>query len=80
MTDILIRGAGLLGTSLGLALSQTGARTHLEDLDPSVVATAVAMGAGSVKRWMASETITPTATSSSTALAREARMVALRRP
>ena len=43
MTDILIRGAGLLGTSLGLALSQTGARTHLEDLDPSVVATAVAM-------------------------------------
>ena len=47
MTDILIRGAGLLGTSLGLALSQTGARTYLEDLDPSAVGTAVAMGAGS---------------------------------
>ena len=47
MTDILIRGAGLLGTSLGLAVSQTGARTFLEDRDPRAVATAVAMGAGS---------------------------------
>jgi len=47
MTDILIRGAGLLGTSLGLAVSQTGARTFLEDKDPRAVATAVAMGAGS---------------------------------
>lgn len=47
MTRILIRGAGLLGTSLGLALSQTGAEVHLEDLDPSAVKTAVAMGAGS---------------------------------
>lgn len=46
MTDILIRGAGLLGTSLGLALSQTGARTFLEDRDPGAVATAVGMGAG----------------------------------
>ena len=40
----------------------------------------VAMGAGSAKRWIASETITPTATSSSTALASEASTVALRRP
>ncbi|HQR79690.1 MAG TPA: prephenate dehydrogenase [Actinomycetota bacterium] len=47
MTDILIRGAGLLGTSLGLALSQTGVRTYLEDVNPSAVRTAVAMGAGS---------------------------------
>lgn len=47
MTDIVIRGAGLLGTSLGLALSQTGARTFLEDRDPDAVRTAVGMGAGS---------------------------------
>ncbi len=47
MTEILIRGAGLLGTSLGLALSQTGAVVHLEDLDPKTVRTAEAMGAGS---------------------------------
>ncbi len=57
MTDILIRGAGLLGTSLGLALSQTGARTHLEDLDPSVVATAVAMGAGSAEPCAAPDVV-----------------------
>src|SRR5690606_10768902 len=49
MTDILIRGAGLLGTSLGLALSQTGAAVHLEDLDPKAVRTAQAMGAGSAQ-------------------------------
>lgn len=47
MTDILIRGAGLLGTSLGLALSQTSARTFLEDVDAGAVRTAVGMGAGS---------------------------------
>lgn len=46
MTEILIRGAGLLGTSLGLALSQTGARTYLEDVDPAAVRTAVSLGAG----------------------------------
>lgn len=46
MTDVLIRGVGLLGTSLGLALTQTGARTFLEDVDPQAVKTAVAMGAG----------------------------------
>lgn len=43
---VLIRGAGLLGTSLGLALTQTGARVHLEDVDATTVATAEAMGAG----------------------------------
>src|SRR5690606_24187233 len=57
MTDILIRGAGLLGTSLGLALSQTGARTYLEDLDPSAVATAVAMGAGSDAHCLAPDVV-----------------------
>ena len=46
MTEILIRGAGLLGTSLGLGLTETGANVHLEDLDPEAVRTAVAMGAG----------------------------------
>ena len=40
------QGAGLLGNLLGLALSQTGARTFLEDRDPGAVATAVGMGAG----------------------------------
>lgn len=49
MTQILVRGAGLLGTSLGLALSQTGAQVHLEDLEPQAVDTAVSMGAGSAQ-------------------------------
>jgi prephenate dehydrogenase len=43
---VLIRGAGLLGTSLGLALNQIGAEVFLEDLDPTVVGVAVSMGAG----------------------------------
>lgn len=47
MTTVLIRGVGLLGTSLGLALSQTGASIHLSDLDPEAVRTAEGMGAGS---------------------------------
>ena len=42
--------------------------------------TPVEMAAGSARRRIDSETITPTATSSMTALAREARIVALRRP
>lgn len=44
---VLIRGAGLLGTSLGLALTELGEQVFLEDLDQSAVATAAAMGAGS---------------------------------
>lgn len=36
-----------MGTSLGLALTETGIRTFLEDRDPDAVATAVNMGAGS---------------------------------
>lgn len=43
---VLIRGVGLLGTSLGLALTQLGARVYLEDLDPGTVAVAEGMGAG----------------------------------
>lgn len=46
---VLIRGAGLLGTSLGLALTQTGAQVFLEDLDEAAVAVAVGMGAGSAQ-------------------------------
>ncbi|MCU0298673.1 MAG: prephenate dehydrogenase [Candidatus Nanopelagicales bacterium] len=46
MSDVLVRGVGLLGTSLGLALSQTGMHATLEDLDPDAVRTAVGMGAG----------------------------------
>lgn len=57
MTDILIRGAGLLGTSLGLALSQTDARPFLEDLDPAAVATAAAMGAGTAAECAAPEVV-----------------------
>ncbi len=43
---VLIRGAGLLGTSLGLALTQTGAQVFLEDVDPAAVRVAEGMGAG----------------------------------
>lgn len=46
---VLIRGAGLLGTSLGLALTQTGAEVCLEDLDETAVQVAVGMGAGSAQ-------------------------------
>jgi prephenate dehydrogenase len=46
MTDVLVRGAGLLGTSLGLALTQSGVDVFLEDVDPGAVRTAVGMRAG----------------------------------
>lgn len=45
MSDVLIVGAGLLGTSLGLALSPSR-RVALHDTSPAHLATAVAMGAG----------------------------------
>lgn len=44
---VLVRGAGLLGTSLGLALTEVGAEVFLEDLDPAAVRMAEGMGAGS---------------------------------
>lgn len=47
--NILIRGVGLLGTSLGLALTELGEQVFLEDLDPAAVSTAAAMGAGSAQ-------------------------------
>lgn len=44
---VLVVGAGLLGTSLGLALRRAGVAVHLADRDPDTVAAAVARGAGS---------------------------------
>ena len=43
----LVRGVGLLGTSLGLALTEIGVEVFLEDVDARAVATATGMGAGS---------------------------------
>ena len=48
MTDpVLIVGTGLVGTSLGLALSAADRDVRLLDLDPDALATAVSLGAGS---------------------------------
>ncbi|HSK55349.1 MAG TPA: prephenate dehydrogenase [Jiangellales bacterium] len=44
---VLVVGAGLLGTSLGLALRREGVAVHLRDRNPDTVAAAVARGAGS---------------------------------
>ena len=44
---VLVRGVGLLGTSLGLALTEIGVEVFLEDVDARAVATATGMGAGS---------------------------------
>nr|MBA3720564.1 prephenate dehydrogenase/arogenate dehydrogenase family protein [Nocardioidaceae bacterium] len=50
MTDpVLIVGTGLVGTSLGLALSAAGRDVRLLDLDLAALATAVALGAGSTE-------------------------------
>jgi prephenate dehydrogenase len=43
---VLIVGAGLLGTSLGLALRRHGVEVLLSDLNPEHVRTATALGAG----------------------------------
>lgn len=43
---VLVVGSGLLGTSIGLALRRAGVHVWLDDSDPSVVAEAVALGAG----------------------------------
>jgi prephenate dehydrogenase len=43
---VLVVGAGLLGTSLGLALRRAGITVHLTDRDLDTVAAAVARGAG----------------------------------
>jgi prephenate dehydrogenase len=43
-------GTGLIGTSLGLALTRHGVRVHLSDTDERAVRTAAALGAGTVGR------------------------------
>ncbi len=46
-SSVLVVGTGLLGTSVGLALSKVGVLVHLNDIDPEAVRTAAALGAGS---------------------------------
>ena len=46
MTPVLIVGAGLLGTSIGLALSRHGVEVILQDVNPENVRTASGLGAG----------------------------------
>lgn len=46
MRTALVIGTGLIGTSLGLALSTRGIRVHLADSDPERPRTAAALGAG----------------------------------
>lgn len=43
---VLVIGAGLIGTSVGLALTRGGAEVFLEDADSGNVRTAVSLGAG----------------------------------
>ncbi|MFY0405992.1 prephenate dehydrogenase [Solicola sp. PLA-1-18] len=43
---VLVVGCGLLGTSVGLALTQAGVAVHLSDLSDDNAATAAALGAG----------------------------------
>ncbi len=43
---VLIIGTGLLGTSLGLALSQAGRKVQLDDIAADAVSAAIARGAG----------------------------------
>lgn len=43
---VLIRGAGLLGASIGLGLAKAGAEVYLSDPSPSAQAVAVDIGAG----------------------------------
>ena len=52
---VLVVGAGLIGTSIGLAAGARGARVSLVDADPSRVALAVTMGAGA--SWQESEPV-----------------------
>lgn len=48
MRSALIVGTGLIGTSVGLALSQQGMAVHLTDTDPAAAHAAAALGAGTV--------------------------------
>jgi prephenate dehydrogenase len=44
---VLVVGAGLIGGSVAMALTQAGVTTHIEDIDPSVAHVASSRGAGS---------------------------------
>jgi len=46
LDPVLVIGAGLVGTSVGLALREQGIAVHLADTDPGHLSTAVARGAG----------------------------------
>lgn len=43
---VLVIGAGLIGTSIALALVRAGVQVHLRDVDPEQLATAIERGAG----------------------------------
>ncbi|NHC14251.1 prephenate dehydrogenase [Motilibacter deserti] len=49
MHSVAISGAGLIGTSIGLALRRTGVRVHLSDADPEVARRAAELGAGTLE-------------------------------
>ncbi|WP_018155897.1 prephenate dehydrogenase [Demetria terragena] len=50
MTTIRVVGTGLLGTSIGMALSRRGHRVLLEDTSPTTLALARDLGAGEIHR------------------------------
>ncbi|WP_063895239.1 prephenate dehydrogenase [Streptomyces sp. Root369] len=45
---LAVVGTGLIGTSIGLAMSRHGTTVHLLDRDPSAARTAAALGAGTI--------------------------------
>lgn len=47
---VLVVGAGLIGTSIGLTLTDQGHQVHLSDATPSHALVAAGLGAGSVER------------------------------
>jgi prephenate dehydrogenase len=46
---VVVVGSGLMGASVGLALTRAGVRVFLEDANPSVAAVAASLGAGSAE-------------------------------
>ncbi|NHC47060.1 prephenate dehydrogenase [Motilibacter aurantiacus] len=49
LTSVAIAGAGLIGTSIGLALRRSGVRVHLSDASPEVARRAAELGAGTLE-------------------------------